>query len=159
MTTAVTSKFTTLFWVKMIVIIAAILIAVIFGAVYLSLHHTMYPTSQIIIFIVLAVAAVGVYTYNLTVSLLKITAAHEGLILYYMLTKKKIVIDYADILHVSNVHSRQTGLPTSSGGVKLVIELSTGEEFFIKEENYENYVELKDALREFRFHLDNPDHE
>jgi hypothetical protein len=103
MTHPVTSKFSTMFWVK-----AVLLTLVLFGCTIACINNITeykdnYSGGQISSVYIFSGVFLVVYVYMAIRTVRRITAASEGLIIEYLITKKKIVIDYADITHVDNV--------------------------------------------------------
>lgn len=86
-------------------------------------------------------------------------ASPNELVLQYILTNNRITVNYTDIVHVSlvrentdyyDIMTRFTLIPKT----KLRIELSSGKNLYLFEEYYENFDELKEAIRRARFKLD-----
>ncbi|GAC1300740.1 MAG: hypothetical protein NVSMB24_02040 [Mucilaginibacter sp.] len=96
----------------------------------------------------------GVYLYSAIQLLRKITVAREGIVINYLLTGQRVIIAYADIVHVSNYRRgvNRGGLRQRSY-LSLEIELATGKYFSFNEYEYSNYDELREAIREYRFQL------
>lgn len=88
-------------------------------------------------------------------TLVKITVAADGLELKYLITGKKVIVNYSDITHVDN--KGVTGMYNFSNSpsyVKLDVELTNGKKITILGDNYSNYDEIREAIRRNRFHLD-----
>ena len=130
-------------------------IALILVVIFCLAKRSSYSNSDFVGAMILSLVLFYILFNNINNTLLKITVAPGGLELRYLLTKKQIVINYADITHVSNTHAKQeVSYPTSNDGAKLTVELSTGETLILVKETYSNYNELKEAIRRNRFHLD-----
>jgi hypothetical protein len=158
MTLTITSKFTTNFWVK-IVLISIFIFGSIITCFVVSIKHG-ENLSELTPTIIISLIALFVYTYLLSRSLRIITATAEGIVIKYLITKKETTIDYADIIRVSNNKAKSAGGDIVSYSYhRLVIELSTGEELSFTDDNIRNYKELKDAIREYRFHLNHDEQE
>ncbi len=153
MTEPVKSVFTLFFKVKCIIVTLVTLFGIIDFVIACSdQSDALQPKIPF-----LPLLAIGIcWFFYAMLSLRTITAAPEGIILNYLLTKKQIVINYADIEHVSNVLPDSNRLkPTLSSlnGLKLLIELKSGKSISFFQNDIKNYDELKEAIREFRLHL------
>jgi hypothetical protein len=85
-----------------------------------------------------------------------VTTYPENLEIYYLITKKRILVNYADITHVASVivnGNNDSALPFLVY-TRCTMELSTKEEFSFTDTQFTNYSELKESIRQHRFHLD-----
>jgi hypothetical protein len=154
MNDAVTSKFTNVFWFKAVAFTLFVAGATIACITACIANYETYNWGRLVLIAAFSVILIGVYLYVTVRSLRTITAAREGIILYYKITKKQIIIDYADILHVNNYRvSANRDNMISPSYLSLDIELSTGENIIFNENDIGNYDELKEAIREYRFKL------
>lgn len=151
MTLTVNSKFHYYLWVT--VIFCAIFAAGFIIAFIIALTNYLNPGSVIIAVVLLPLIYFAIKV--IIGSLLKITVTPDGLKFKYLVTGKQTIINYADIVHVENVHEKSLRSSSDEGsGVRLNIFLKNGDEYVIPEDNYANYNELKEAIRRNRFHLD-----
>jgi hypothetical protein len=149
----VTSKFTTKFWLKAVVFTLFVFISTLYCIIFSANHKEELNWGQLWSVAIYSVLLAAVYVYISIRSLRKITAARQGIIINYLITKKQIVIDYAYVVHVSNLRVHAADANQGSGYLELAIELNTGEKLILLEEDVANYDELKEAIREFRFKL------
>jgi hypothetical protein len=156
MTTTVTSKFRSSLWTAPIFfgILVFILIAVI-----VNLADADYSPSnahEIMALLLILIALICSFTYRAAIRFIKVTVSPDELLLHYLLTNKRVTVNYADIVHVSMFQqttpfTRDISLINT---VKLKIELNTGQNLYLVEEYYKNFDELKEAIRRARFGLD-----
>jgi hypothetical protein len=154
MTTTVTSKFRNSLWTAPIffAILVSILIAVI--ASLAEADYSISSAHEIMAILVILIVLFGVYTYRAVTRFIKVTVSPDQLLLHYLLTGKRLIVNYGDIVHVSVVRE-STGRETSLiDTIKLKIELNTGQNLYMVEEYYKNFDELKEAIRRARFGLD-----
>jgi hypothetical protein len=150
----VTSNFSRAFWIKFIMFTISVIGSTIICAVVSVKNRDTYSWGQLASVGTYAIILIALYFYVIIKSTIIITAAREGIIVDYLITKKQIIIDYADIAHASNIRVNDImNVAVTFTYCKLVIELTTGEYFTFKESNMTNYGELKEAIREFRFKL------
>jgi len=150
----VNSEFTTQFKVQTGLITAIVFSAIIFFTTYVY-HNPKYSRGEFTGEVILAVILLGVYLYLLSRNIQQLTISAESMILYYPITKKQIVIDYADIVHVRNMRNTSNSESIKFSSLNLEIELSTGETFSFSDSVYENYYELKDSISHYRFAKNN----
>lgn len=151
----VVSEFSSMFWVKGVVLSIIYWGILIIYDTVVYVHRDNYSTVELVVTGLVSVFAIGIYIKLVTDSYIQLTIAREGLCITYLLTKKEIVIDYTDITHVSSIIANSRDDKVSARRyLKLKIELSTGEKFSFSEDQFNNYHELKDAIRRFRFNLE-----
>lgn len=86
-------------------------------------------------------------------TIVRVTVGQNGLGIDYLLTKKHILVNYADITHVSSTvvgSGRDTAVVYTY--LQLDIELLTGEQFRFTDNQFSNYEDLKEWIRYYRFH-------
>jgi hypothetical protein len=150
----VTSKFTTVFRIKAVIFTLFILVSTGLSIEGCISNYEAYNWGEMGSIALYSMLVIGIYVNVAINSLKNITAAPEGIILYYLLTKKQIIVDYADIVHVSNYRiNGNYDSPLLPSHLKLDIELSTGEDIVFTNTDIDNYDELKEAIREYRFKL------
>jgi len=150
------------------VIISSVIIwPVILFLAYSYLNDEAGVNASNIVICLICISIFGYLYFRGIVSMfLKITAAPEGLIFHYLLTDKKIVIDYAEIKHIESLmnmswRAKSRGIipataerdDLSANGFTLKIYLTSGETFTFDDSNYTNYDELKESIRRHRFNL------
>jgi len=148
----VISKFNSTFWLK-----AIFFTLFVFGSVIACISISIkdwdsYNWGQLTIVAIFSGIVIYLYLKFMLASLMTITVAPGGLGIKYWLSGKSIVIDYADITHVSNdrlTSNRDTAFQSSY--LMLTIKLTTGEEIVFSENLFNNYDELKDTIRDYRF--------
>ena len=158
MTSAFASKFRASLWVTPVMsgILAFALITIC-----ISLSETAYGTenaNQIMLILAILIGLVGYIIYYAITRFIKVAVTPGALVVRYLFNNKKAV-EYSHIEHISLVSgksiSRGGGTRSSIGGkIKLKIELDNGEKLYLYEESYENFDELKEAIRRARFNLD-----
>ncbi len=104
----------------------------------------------------IALAVWMYYSFNATVrSAIRLTVGRDGIEVLYLLTHRKWMINYPDIVHVESVIANGNSYRTEvSTFLRLEIYLRNGEQFAFTDAQFANYRELKDAIRFFRFHGD-----
>jgi len=151
MTQPVTSNLTKIYWFK-----AAVFSLFVFTSMIACIHYSVnYNPAALLSTGIFSLVLVIVYIYLAIRLTRKITAAPDGLIIEYLLTKRQIIINYDDITHVENIRvngNRENALFPSFRS--LAIEISTGENLSINESDFNNYDDLKEAIRRNRFHLE-----
>jgi len=152
MTETVTSKFRKSLWIA----------PILFGILVFSLIAicvTPGNTGMIMGILVVLIVLFCFNTYRAVTRFIKVNVSPDALLLHYLLINKQIIVNYADIVHVSVVREN-TGRDENSRSftlidtIKLKIELNTGEDLYLFEEYYENFDEIKEAIRRARFNLD-----
>jgi hypothetical protein len=134
----------------------AVIIAIIVVIMYCVSHQTKYTWGE---FVVTGGVILALIYYSSRVVInnnIIVTTYPENLEIYYTITKKKIHINYADITHVTSVlvnGNDDSALPVLVY-TRCTIELSTKEEFSFTDSQFSNYSELKESIRQHRFHLD-----
>jgi hypothetical protein len=154
MTKTVSSRFSFTFWLKAI-LKTLILFGSIAGCVKVAIERSAgYSRAELLLTACFCMILIAMYLYLSIGALKQFTAAPEGIIIYYYLTNKRVIIDYADITHIDNILvTVEEKTNTTSEYLKLVIEFNTGGELVIYKDDMTNYDELKEAIRQFRFHL------
>ena len=154
MTQPVSSKFSFAFWIKAI-LKTLLLFGSIAGCAKVAIESSAkYSRGELLLTACFCVVLILMYIYLSIGALKQFTAAPEGIIIYYYLTNKRVIIDYADITHIDNILVTEEVLTNNSTEyLKLVIEFNTGGELVIFKDDMINYDELKEAIRQFRFHL------
>ena len=160
MTSTVTSKFSKSLWVAPVLL--GVLISMLI-AVCPSLSQPDYNPNdepEIVCILVIITLLICYNTYHAIRRFIKVTVTPDVLLLHYLLINNQKIINYADIAHVSlvqeNTQIRGTADSRSSPGdnIKLKIELNSGQKLYLFEEYYQNFDELKEAIRRARFKLD-----
>lgn len=147
----VISKFTTLFWIKAVVFTIFIFTSITACIIVSIKHWFEYNWGQLTLIVIFSIVLVYFFLNLAINSLVRVTIAPEGLCVKYLITKKLIIIAYADITHLSNVRiSNNSENATASSYVEFKIKLDTGEEFSFTDNQFENYHELKRAISEYR---------
>jgi len=150
--------------IKTITIVAGILT---WGTIALLICFYVYdgtndPGTEVVFGVLGFPALFYIYLKPILKRFLKVTAGADGLVFHYLLTNKKIVIDYAEISHVESDgvnpgrwyhHQFVERNSTNEAQARLQICLNTGAKFYIDAANYSNYDELKEAIRRHRFNL------
>jgi hypothetical protein len=156
MTEPVTSKLTTFFWIKCVLVTLLLLMSI-----SVSLSNAINPagTSEGAVLAHLASCAVlfiVVYFFSSIKSFRIINATADAIIITNLLTPKKIVINYDDIVYVSNERTYRNWIRDQYYSTYriLKIDLKTGERISFNDKYIINYDELKEAIRRFRFKLD-----
>jgi hypothetical protein len=159
MTETITSKFRNSLWTGLLFFGIFVFILI---AVCVNLSEEDYsPGNAHVIMVTLAILIIYICsnTYHAVKRFIKVTVSPDALLLHYLLINDRTSVNYADIVHVSvvsentdyyNISTRFNLIPA----VKLKIELSTGKNLYLFEEYYENFDELKEAIRRARFKLD-----
>ncbi len=154
MTEPITSKFAWIYITETVIFSLFVFISAIKYATTITKNFDVYNWGQIASASIYLVILFLVYFYVIIRNMVQITAAPEGLVLRYLITGKRIIIDYADITHVGNYRTNANfDNALIPSGLKLVIELTTGETLCFTDRQYTNYGELKDMIRRYRFHL------
>lgn len=155
MTETVTSKFTNGFWAS-VIFIGIFSLSIIIFCLVLDVQALLATNwGEVVLFTAFSAITIFIGFNNINATLLKVSAAPEGLILNYLLTRKQIIVNYADIKHEGVVQERSRRDPAIvNGSVKIVLELSTGETIYLLQESYTNFEELAEAIRRARFQLE-----
>jgi hypothetical protein len=150
----VSSKFAYAFWIKVIfftIVASGLTATVIMISIknWTQLKSPDLPLTILVLFLVYGFFIRWAYR-----AAIRIIATPGGLIIRHLVTKKQTIIAYADIVHVGNtrVNVGRSEMRSYSY-LKLVIELRSGEVLNFLAEDFDNYDEVKEAIRRFRFHL------
>src|SRR4051812_7430987 len=100
---SVASNFSTAFKVKTVIFTLFVLGSTyICGAIAISGYDS-YTWGQLTAVGVYSLILLYIYAYVLITATIVITATREGIVIDYLITKRQVIIDYADIVHVSNI--------------------------------------------------------
>ncbi len=159
MTATITSKFRNSLWIAPFLF--GVLVWILIGiCVHLSEEDYSPSNAQVImVTLVILIIYICFKTYRAVNRFIKVTVSPDVLLLHYLLINKQTIVNYADIVHVSlvrespddNGFNRRVSLIDT---IKLKIELNTGKNLYLVEEYYENFDELKEAIRRARFNLE-----
>jgi hypothetical protein len=152
----VSSRFTLIFLLQTIVGTLVVIFAVAACVVVSIERRAFYNQGQLSLIAIFCIILIYININSAIRSLIKITVAPEGLIIKYLITQKRIIIDYADIIHVSNLDINEDPdnmrfFQFSTNYLRLVIELTTGEKLIFTDGKFANYDDLKDAIRLYRY--------
>lgn len=159
MTTTITSRFRNSLWIAPVLfgILVSVLILI---CINLSEGEDSRANANVVVAAVIILIVYICYnSYHAIRRFIKVMASPNELVLQYILTNNRITVNYTDIVHVSlvrentdyyDIMTRFTLIPKT----KLRIELSSGKNLYLFEEYYENFDELKEAIRRARFKLD-----
>lgn len=156
MSNIVSSRFTFIFLLQTIVAALVVIFTIIAFVVVSIEHWASYNHGQLLLIAIFSIILIYININSAISSLIKITVAPEGLIIKYLITQKRIIIDYADIIHVSNLDidedpDNMRFFQFSTNYLRLVIELTTGEKLIFTDGKFANYDDLKDAIRLYRY--------
>jgi hypothetical protein len=159
MTETLTSKFRNSLWTAPLFF--GILVAILIGVcVHLTGEEYSRTNAQVgMVTLVFLIIYICFNTYRAVKRFIKVTVNPDALMLHYLLIDDRKTINYADIVHVSLVcssldYAENTRRLSLVDTTKLKIELNTGKKLYLVEEYYENFDELKEAIRRARFKLD-----
>ena len=104
------------------------------------------------------IGLIGFNTYRAVTRFIEVTVTPDALLLHYLLTGKRRTVDNESITHVALVrdYSSDGSSPRYSliNKVKLKIVLNTDDIIYLYKEYYQNFEELKEAIRRARFKLE-----
>ena len=130
-------------------------------AVCINLSPAYYSSGNVqkIICVLIIVILICYSTYHAIKRFIKVTVTPDVLSLQFLLINYHKTVNYTDIVHASvvqNAELRRGDISSFTLGdtKKLKIELSSGEKLYLFEEYYQNFDELKEAIRRARFKLD-----
>jgi len=146
MATSVSSKFTNGFWFKGLGVSAFAFCLITAWINYLINNKD----SSLLLIFSLAFFII-IYIYFTIRALREITIAPEGLIVKYLLINRKVTFKYEDIVHIKNLRMDRFD---QGYYLYLVIEFANGKSIKFKENDIDNYDELKEAIRRNRFSLE-----
>jgi hypothetical protein len=152
MTATVTSKFRNSLWISPFLL--GILVSGLIAICVAPGNAYMVPGTLAVLIILICFN-----TYRAVNRFIKVEVSPDSLLLHYLLINKQISVNYADMVHVSIVRNTSDYYETSrrftlADTTKLKIELNNGKKLYLVEEYYENFDELKEAVRRARFGLD-----
>jgi len=150
----VSSKFDWGFVMKFIVY--TLLVSGVLSTIVVIIFSGNYsPVESLILFLLISLLACFYIVFVIR-QMIVVTAAPEGILIKSLITGKSTTIEYKNIEHVSSLNVVRRG----RDGVdiidhrKLKIELNTGKHYSFTNMQFNNYDELKEAIRRHRFHLD-----
>jgi hypothetical protein len=147
------SKFNPTIWIKAIIFTAFVFGSEIACVVFSIKNKDIYSWGQYCLVTVLGVGLLYYYIKTAINTIVRITVGAGGLGIDYLLTKKHILVEYSDIIHVSSTNvGRGNDNVVVYKYLQLDIELSTGEQLTFTDNQFDNYEDLKEWIRYYRFH-------
>jgi hypothetical protein len=158
MTTTVTSKFRNSLWTAPVFLVILIFILVTIIVYLVDQDYSQSNAHEIMATLAILIGIICFNAYSAVTRFIKVTVTPDALLLHYLLTGKQRAVDYESIAHIALVRDYSgdgSSLRYSLINlVKLKIVLNTDDIFYLYEEYYQNFEELKEAIRRARFKLE-----
>jgi hypothetical protein len=113
---------------------------------------------EIMAILAILIGLIGFNTYRAVTRFIEVTITPDALLLHYLLTGKRRTVDNESITHAALVRDYSSDGSSQRysliNKVKLKIVLNTDDIIYPYEEYYQNFEELKEAIRRARFKLE-----